>query len=127
MSKTPNITIQTKAKVPAILGGKPAFDKVVPITLPTLPGYSRLEKNYREVLGSGMITNAKFVREFETKVASYIGTKYAVAVSSCTSGLILIIKALGLKGEVILPSFTFHATAHALLWNGLKPILQIQA
>ena len=109
-------------QLPAFLGGNPAFSKPVPITEPTIPPIERLKKRYTQVLKSKMITNAKYVREFETRIAAYLGVKYAIVVSSCTSGLMLIMKSLGLKGEVILPSFTFHATAHAVIWNGLKPV-----
>ncbi|MEW6679864.1 MAG: DegT/DnrJ/EryC1/StrS family aminotransferase [bacterium] len=111
-----------KSKIPAILGGISAFDKPVPITEPTIPSISILKKRYEEVLKSRMITNSKCVQELEVQVAKYLGVKHAVAVSSCTSGLMLVMKALELKGEVILPSFTFHATAHAVVWNGLKPV-----
>jgi len=108
-------------KLPAILGGEPAFKNILPITAPTIPPIGILKKKYEKVLRSGMITNSLCVQEFEKRVSEYIGVKNAIAVSSCTSGLMLIIKALKLKGEVVLPSFTFHATAHAVVWNGLKP------
>lgn len=49
--------------------------------------------------------------------------RHCVALSSCTSGLMLTMRALDLVGEVILPSFTFSATGQALLWNGLQPVL----
>ncbi|MFA5147189.1 MAG: DegT/DnrJ/EryC1/StrS family aminotransferase [Candidatus Omnitrophota bacterium] len=111
-----------KRRLPAIAGGKPAFDEPVPITRPTITGIGGLVKGYRRILESGMITNAGYVKEFENRVAEYTGARHAIALASCTSGLMLIMKALGLKGEVILPSFTFHATAHAVVWNGLKPV-----
>lgn len=100
----------------------PIFKKPIPITMPTMPSVSAVKKMYDSILRSGMITNAAKVREFEAKTAEYLGAKHAVAVSSCTSGLMLIMKALELKGEVIVPSFTFHATAHAVVWNNLKPV-----
>lgn len=106
----------------AILGGRPAFSKPVVITKPTMPPVSGIQKEYGRILKSGMITNAQFVREFEQKVAKFLSVKDVVAVSSCTSGLMLTMKIFGLKGEVIVPSFTFHATAHAAVWNGLKPV-----
>jgi dTDP-4-amino-4,6-dideoxygalactose transaminase len=62
------------------------------------------------------------VRKFEEAAAEYLGVAHCVAVSSCTAGLLLVLKSLDLRGEVILPSFTFHATAHAVVWNGLKPV-----
>lgn len=114
--------IRQRAALPAILGGRPAFDKPVPITVPTIPKIEALKRRYEKVLRSGMITNSASVQEFESRVARYLGVTYAIAVSSCTSGLMLIMKTLGLKGEVILPSFTFHATAHAAVWNNLQPV-----
>lgn len=95
-------------------------DEAIPITKPTLPKYQELETEIGEIVSSGMLTNHTHVRTFEEKAAEYLGAKYVVAVSSCTSGLMLSIKLMGLKGEIILPSFTFHATAHAIEWNGLK-------
>lgn len=105
---------------PAILGGEPAFKTVLPITKPTIPPTGKILKDYGSILESGMLTTSKYVQEFEKKVAAYLGVKHAVAVSSCTSGLMLVMKVLGLTGEIIVPSFTFHATAHAAVWNRLK-------
>lgn len=107
---------------PAILGSKPAFDELVPITKPTLFPPEEISGQLSEIFTSGQITNAKYVRIFEEEAAHYLGTKYAVALSSCTSGLILTLQALGLQGEVLVPSFTFCATAHSLLWNNLEPV-----
>ena len=114
--------MSSNRKLPAILGGKPVFEKKVPITLPTLPPFTSIRKKYQKILKSRMITNAKYVQEFECRMAEYLDVKYAIAVSSCTTGLMLTLKALDLQGEVIVPSFTFHATAHAVIWNGLKPV-----
>ncbi|OGC04172.1 hypothetical protein A2276_06135 [candidate division WOR-1 bacterium RIFOXYA12_FULL_43_27] len=101
---------------------EPAFNKTVPITEPTLPDPEKLIGKYKKIITSGMLTNASTVKKFEENVARYLGVKHAVALNSCTSGLILMMKVLELKGEVILPSFTFHATAHAVVWNGLTPV-----
>jgi len=111
-----------KYKLPAILGGNPEFSKKIPITKPTLPSFDKIAPLLEETIKSGMITNATHVRSFEEGLKKYLGVKHVFAVSSCTSGLMLLFKSLGLKGEVILPSFTFSATGHALLWNNLKPI-----
>lgn len=112
----------TQNNGPAVLGGRPMFDKPVAITRPTIPSISDLKNDYGRILKSGIITNAGYVREFEQKLSQYLGVKNVVAVSSCTSGLMLVLKVLGLKGEVIVPSFTFHSTAHAIVWAGLKPV-----
>jgi dTDP-4-amino-4,6-dideoxygalactose transaminase len=62
------------------------------------------------------------VARLEGAVAERLGVKHCIAVSSCTSGLMMVLRALGLSGEVIVPSFTFFATGHAILWNGLRPV-----
>ncbi len=107
---------------PAILSGKPIFKTIVPITQPTLFTPDDISAQFSEIFSTRQITNAKYVKIFEEKAANYLGAKYGIALSSCTSGLILVIQALGIRGKVILPSFTFCATAHSLLWNNLKPV-----
>ncbi|MBI2935759.1 MAG: DegT/DnrJ/EryC1/StrS family aminotransferase [Chloroflexi bacterium] len=109
------------SKRPAALGGKPMFSQPIPLTQPTLPKLETLLPNLERMFDSRMITNSKYVRELEEKTAAYFGVKHVVALSSCTSGLILVWRAYGLKGEVILPSYTFSATGLALLWNDLRP------
>jgi dTDP-4-amino-4,6-dideoxygalactose transaminase len=108
--------------MPAIAGGRPIFDRLVPIASPEgLPGDEFLA-DIRKIIVSRSLTNGSFVRELEAACASYLGVPHCVAVANCTSALMLVLKVLDLKGEVILPSFTFHATAHAVAWNGLKPV-----
>jgi dTDP-4-amino-4,6-dideoxygalactose transaminase len=107
---------------PAIAGGPPAFDELLPIVLPEgLPGEEFLAQ-VGAIVASGHITNASRVGKLEQGVAEFLGVPYCLAVSSCTSGLLLTLRALALRGEVILPSFTFHATAHSIVWNGLRPV-----
>ena len=108
--------------LPAVAGGRPMFEERVPIVSPEgIPGEEFL-RDVRKILGSGQLTNATFVRQFEEAAEKYLGVPHCVAVSSCTAGLVLTLQALDLQGEVILPSFTFHASAHGVLWNGLKPV-----
>lgn len=109
---------------PAILGGKPVFSikNAIPILRPTLPDLKELLPGLKKSFRLGQITNASNVRKFEEMAADYLGVRYCVAVSSCTTGLILTHKCIGLKGEVIVPSFTFHATVHSLIWNNLTPV-----
>jgi dTDP-4-amino-4,6-dideoxygalactose transaminase len=100
----------------------PAFGKLLPIVVPEgVPGEKFLEE-VRGILASRQLTNGAYVRKFEEAAAEYLGVAHCVAVSSCTAGLLLVLKALDLRGEVILPSFTFHATAHAVMWNGLTSV-----
>jgi dTDP-4-amino-4,6-dideoxygalactose transaminase len=114
--------ISGSGKSGAALGTNSAFEKRLPIVSPEgLPGEEFLE-DVRRILQSRQLTNGAYVREFEAAAGSFLGVPHCVAVSSCTSGLILVLQALGLRGAVILPSFTFHATAHSVLWNGLRPV-----
>jgi dTDP-4-amino-4,6-dideoxygalactose transaminase len=112
----------TDANIPAIAGGRPMFEERLPIVSPEgLPGEEFL-RDVRKILSSRQLTNATLVRQFEEAAKQYLGVPHCVAVSSCTAGLVLTLQALGIEGEAILPSFTFHASAHSLLWNGIKPV-----
>jgi dTDP-4-amino-4,6-dideoxygalactose transaminase len=108
--------------LPAIAGGSPMFEQRLPIASPEGLPHDEFLRDVSRILRSRQLTNSTFVREFEEAAAEYLGVPHCVAVSSCTAGLILTLRALELQSEVILPSFTFHATAHSLLWNGLKPV-----
>jgi len=77
-----------------------------------------------EVLHSGRLALGPKIEEFERLIAEYVGVKYAIAVSSGTAALHLIVKSLGLKTgeEVLVPSFTFVASVNAILYVGAKPV-----
>ena len=77
---------------------------------------------YRSAYENGLITNADIVGKFEAAVAERLQVKHCIAVSSCTSGLMMSLRGLGVTGEVIIPSFTFFATGHSARWNGLTPV-----
>lgn len=66
--------------------------------------------------------NGKYVQEFEKRVAEFLGVRHCVAMCNATVGLEIATRALGLKGEVIVPSFTFIATAHCLQWQEITPV-----
>jgi dTDP-4-amino-4,6-dideoxygalactose transaminase len=107
---------------PAITGGIPAFESKVPMVRPVLPSFEELEDGFRDILNSGMVTRGKYLEAFESAIAEHLGVRHAIAVSSCTSGLMLAYQALGLEGEVVVPSFTFMATVSAMVWRQLKPV-----
>jgi dTDP-4-amino-4,6-dideoxygalactose transaminase len=94
----------------------------IPLTRPSIPDPVPLRQAFEDVLTSGVLTNGPRVREFERRAAQYLEVQHCVAVSSCTAGLMLVLRALDLSGDVIVPSFTFAATAHAVAWNGLRPV-----
>lgn len=91
---------------------------------PTLPSMSEIMQLVEPSWDSGTITLGPIVRALETEVCQRTGARYCVALSSCTAGLMMIPGALALPpgAEVIVPSFTFAATAQALLWNGVIPV-----
>lgn len=89
------------------------------------PDITELEiKKVVEVLRTPNLSLGPKLQEFEEKIASYIGVKYAVAVNSGTSGLHLVIKALGIRegDEVITTPFSFVASANCILYERAKPV-----
>ena len=89
---------------------------------PTLPPLEKVMACYQSAYHGGLITNSELVGRFERAAAERLQVRHCVAVSSCTNGLVLVMRSLGLTGEVILPSFTFFATGHSVVWNGLQPV-----
>src|SRR5215471_4845437 len=77
-----------------------------------------------EVIRSGRLSLGPKTEEFEEAIRDYVGVRHAVAVSSGTAALHLIVRALGLGpgDEVLVPSFTFAASVNALLYEGIKPV-----
>ena len=69
-----------------------------------------------------LTNNGPLVQEFEQRTAVFLGVKHCICVCNATIGLELTIRALGLRGEVIVPSYTFIATAHALQWQEITPV-----
>lgn len=107
----------------AIFGGPQRFESPRYVGTPTLPDRETLHKRLDQMLDSRRLTNdGPFVKEFEARLSRLNGDVEAVAVCNATVGMQLLIKALSLKGEVILPSFTFIATAHACLSEGIEPV-----
>ncbi len=93
------------------------------VAQPTLPEYPLLDEKFREIAGSLMLSNfAKYSTELETEVEGILDVKKALTFPNATSALMLALKAMDLTGEIILPSFTFSATGHAVVWNGLTPV-----
>jgi len=80
-------------------------------------------KEIQKVFRSGWLTQGSYVETFEHELAKYVGTKYAVAVTSCTAALYLSIKALKLGGKILIPDFTFPATGNVVAEAGNEPVL----
>jgi dTDP-glucose 4,6-dehydratase len=107
---------------PSIIEGVPAFPEGLPLAVPSVPTAESVFEDIEIILGSGVLTNGPYVQELEERAADYLGVRHCVAVSSCTAGLMLVLRAADLFGDVVVPSFTFAATAHAVAWNGLRPV-----
>lgn len=106
----------------AILGGDPAFPGELHVGRPNLPDTGRFLARAAEILDRRWLTNdGPVVRELEARVAEHAGTAHAVAVSNATLGLSLLGGVLDLRGDVIVPAWTFVATAHAFRWLGATP------
>lgn len=92
----------------------------VPLGKPYTNAFEK--KALLEVLASGWLTHGPKNKEFEKVFADYLGVKYALTVNSCASALFLALLAADIKGEVLVPSFTFVASANAIVNAGAKPV-----
>ena len=99
-----------------------AENKVIPLAVPDI-GDDEIDE-IKKVMGTGFLTEGATTREFEQMVADYLGVKHAIAVTSCTTGLHAVLHCLDIKGqEVIVPDYTYPATAEAVVLAGGIPVL----
>lgn len=107
----------------AINGAVPAFDQLVHVGRPNMGNREVFLQYAGEIFDRKWLTNnGPLVQEFEQRVADYHDVKHCIAMCNGTVALEIAIRALGLEGEVIIPSFTFIATAHALHWQAITPV-----
>src|SRR5215813_1141383 len=107
----------------AIFGGTPAFNNPLHVGQPNIGDRKKFAERVKDILERRWLTNGgTYVSEFEERIAEVAGVAHCVAVCNATIGLEIAIRALQLKGEVIVPSFTFIATAHALQWQEITPV-----
>lgn len=107
---------------PAVLGGEPAFPEGIRFVRPAIPSLDRVVDRLQPSFALGILTNGSLVRQLEEETAERLRVRNVVAVASCTSGLILSVQALAAGVPVVLPSFTFSASAHSLAWNRSRPV-----
>lgn len=106
-----------------IFGGKPTFDKKLHVGSPNVGNRQLLLSRINDLLDRRWLTNdGPYVEEFEQRVAKMLGVKHCIAACNGTVALEIAIRASELSGEVIIPSFTFIATAHALQWQEIRPV-----
>ncbi len=107
----------------AIMGGVPAFPAPLHVGRPNIGHREALSARIDDLLDRRWLTNhGPFVHEFEQRIAKFLHVKHCIAMCNATVALEITIRALGLRGEVIVPSFTFIATAHALQWQEITPV-----
>jgi dTDP-4-amino-4,6-dideoxygalactose transaminase len=95
----------------------------IPLVRPFLPSFEELEWDVREMLDTGRLSNfGPFSKRLECVAQDQLRVNHALAVSSATTGLCLVLNTLPAGTEVILLSFTFIATAQAVIWNRLIPV-----
>lgn len=105
----------------AILGGEPCFEHPLHVGLPSVGDAPRFLERAQAILESRRFTNfGPYVAEFERRIAGMIGVDHCIATCNATSAISLTAAALGVQGSVVVPGFTFIATAHALHANGLR-------
>jgi dTDP-4-amino-4,6-dideoxygalactose transaminase len=99
-----------------------SFPERVPFVRPAAPSLERVTEILSSSWARGEMTNGPLVAELERRAAEFLGVRHVIAVASCTTGLMLTLRALELDGrDVLMPSFTFSASAHAVAWNGASP------
>lgn len=115
--------IKEKIEDLALLGGVKAFSEPLYVGRPNIGNRERLFDRINDLLDRRWLTNqGPFVKEFELRIADFLSIKHCIAICNATVALEIAIRALKLHGEVIIPSFTFIATAHALQWQEITPV-----
>ena len=123
VNQSDRMTPKTRVAELAVAGGEPVFRETIHVGRPNIGNRQRLRERIDDLLDRRWLTNnGQYVQEFERRVARRIGVRHVVAVCNGTVALEIAVRALGLTGEVIVPSFTFAATVHALHWLGITPV-----
>ena len=115
--------IKTSIDDLAVFGSMPAFKDELPVGQLNFPEWERVEAAFRGIFDRRYYTTpGPLLKELEDKLEDFFGVKHAVCMTNETTGLMIAAKALGLKGKVITPSFSFVGTAQSLTWAGLEPV-----
>jgi len=119
----PKVALKPQPQDLAIFGNAKAFAVPVHVGRPNVGNRDRLLVRINDMLDRNWLTNnGPYVQEFEARIAQFVGVRHCIAMCNGTVSLEIAIRALGLTGEVIVPSFTFVATAHALQWQEITPV-----
>ncbi|HKH65123.1 MAG TPA: DegT/DnrJ/EryC1/StrS family aminotransferase [Solirubrobacterales bacterium] len=115
--------MKTEAADLAVLGGGPAFAEPLHVGRPNVGDREQILRMIDEALEEHWLSNSgSKLLAFESQLSEYFGGLYCVATCNATLALQITLRALGVSGKVILPAFTFVASAHAVAWEGLTPV-----
>lgn len=107
----------------AINDTPPAFSEPLHVGRPNIGDRDSFLERVNDIFDSRWFSNnGPMVQQFEEEIAKHLGVKHCIAMCNGTIALEIAIRALGLTGEVIVPSYTFVATAHALQWQEITPV-----
>jgi dTDP-4-amino-4,6-dideoxygalactose transaminase len=98
-------------------------DNKIYVTQPLLPPLEEFIPYLQQIWDSKILTNGgPFHQQLEQALCDYLGVKYIALFTNGTIALVTALQALRIKGEVITTPYSFVATSHSLLWNGIKPV-----
>jgi dTDP-4-amino-4,6-dideoxygalactose transaminase len=107
----------------AVFGGRPAFEEPLHVGRPNLGDRARFFERINDIFDRRWLSNhGRYVEELERRIEELLEVRHCIATCNGTLALEIAIRAAGLEGEVIVPSFTFVATPHALRWQGVTPV-----
>jgi dTDP-4-amino-4,6-dideoxygalactose transaminase len=115
--------IKTAISDLAYLGGTPCFERMLHVVHASTLQKERFLSLLNGIFDRGYFTNdGPLVQELEQRIADRLGARHCIAICNGTIALQIAVRAMGMRDEVIVPSFTFIATAHALQWQGIRPV-----
>lgn len=98
-------------------------NKTIPVTQPFLPELSEFVPYLEQIWDNRWLTNnGPFHQELEAKLAEYLGVEHVSLFNNATIALITALQAIRIHGEVITTPYSFVATSHSIMWNGLEPV-----
>jgi dTDP-4-amino-4,6-dideoxygalactose transaminase len=109
----------------AILGAKPRLDELLPVGQFYWPQWDGYEKAAGDIFARRFYTSQRFagplVVQFQRRLEEFLGVKHVIVVRNATNALMIATHTLGLRGRVIVPSWTSIATVQALAWSKCEP------
>lgn len=115
--------MKSKIQDLAILGGEQLFGHELHVGRPNIGNREKFMERVNAILDNRWFTNnGPHVQQLEEQLSDYLGVEHCILLCNGTTALEIAIRGLDLSGEVIIPSFTFVATAHALQWQQITPV-----